>query len=190
MSLLNFVLKSIAGFFTFVLLARFIMQWARAPFRNPIGQFVITVTDWIVRPARRIIPTAWGHDLPTLVLAWLVQAAYLGALYALSGLFDLQARHIGVIALLATIETVDLACTLAIGIVIVSALLSWINPHAPIAPVVNAIAGPMLRPFHRLIPLVGGIDLSPIALILAIQILEFGLNALRGSLVQSMLMPI
>lgn len=190
MLILNFLLKSVASFFTFALLARFIMQWARAPFRNPIGQFVITVTDWIVRPVRRIIPTAWGHDLPTLLLAWIVQAAYLSIVYFSSGLFEVQPRMIGLLGLVAAIETVEVACTLLTGVVIVGALLSWINPHAPIAPVINSIAGPLLRPFQRVIPLVGGIDISPIAFIFALQLVELALASLRGWMLGSMLMPI
>ena len=180
MQILDFILQSVAGFFTFALLARFAMQWARAPFRNPIGQFVITVTDWMVRPARRVIPTAWGQDLPSLVLAWLMQAIYLGVIYGISGFFRAGMDHIAILALIALIETASVACTLAFAVVIISAVLSWINPHAPIAPVINAVAGPMLRPFQRIIPLIGGIDLSPIALFFVIKVIEMGLASLRG----------
>lgn len=179
MQILNFILQSVTGFFTFALLARFAMQWARAPFRNPIGQFIVTVTDWMVRPARRVIPTAWGHDLPSLVLAWLMQAIYLGAIYGINGFFKAGMDRIAIIALIALIETASVACTLAIFIVIISAVLSWINPHAPIAPVINAVAGPMLRPFQRFIPLIGGIDLSPIALFFAIKLIDIGLASVR-----------
>ena len=187
MQILNFILENIAAFFTFALLARFAMQWARAPFRNPIGQFVITVTDWMVRPARRVIPTAWGLDLPCLVLAWLMQAIYLGVIYGYSGYFQGGAGPVVVIALVAVIETVSVACSLVIGIVIISALLSWINPHAPIAPVINAIAGPLLQPFQRLIPLVGGIDLSPIALFFAVKLVQMMLASARSGLFSSLL---
>ncbi len=187
--ILNFVLENGAYFFTLALLTRFAMQWARVPFRNPVGQFVITVTDWIVRPARRVIPTAWGHDLPSLLLAWLFQAVYLGVIYSLSGFFSAAPGHVAVMALVAVINTATIACHFAIGVVIVSALLSWINPHAPIAPLVNAVAGPLLRPFQRIIPLVGGIDLSPIALFFAAQLIMIALASLRGWLFASILLP-
>lgn len=190
MQILNFILQSVAGFFTFALLARFAMQWARAPFRNPIGQFVVTVTDWMVRPARRVIPTAWGHDLPSLVLAWLMQAIYLSIVYGISGYFNAEPSHIAVIALIAVIETARVACNLAIGVVIISALLSWVNPHAPIAPVINAVAAPLLLPFQRVIPLVGGIDLSPIALFFAVKLVEIALSSLQGWLFASLLLPV
>ena len=187
MQILNFILENVAAFFTFALLARFAMQWARAPFRNPIGQFVVTVTDWMVRPARRVIPTAWGLDLPSVILAWVMQGIYLGVIYGYSGYFQ-GGGQIVIVALVALIETASIACSLVIGIVIISALLSWINPHAPIAPVINAIAGPLLQPFQRLIPLVGGIDLSPIALFFAIKLIQIMLASARGWLFASVLL--
>ena len=186
--LINFVLENVAGFFTFALLARFAMQWARAPFRNPIGQFVVTVTDWMVRPARRVIPSAWGQDLPSLILAWLMQAIYLGLIDGFNGHFQGGVGHVVVIGMVAVIETISIACYLAIGVVIISALLSWINPHAPIAPVIYAIAGPLLAPFQRVIPLVGGIDLSPIAFFFAIKVIQIALVSARVWLIASSLL--
>lgn len=187
MQILSFILESVAGFFTFAFLARFAMQWTRAPFRNPIGQFVVTVTDWMVKPARRVIPTAWGLDLPSLLLAWLMQAIYLGIIYTMSGFILGGPAHIAAVALIALIETANVACTLAFGVVIISALLSWINPHAPIAPVINAVAAPLLRPFQRVIPLVGGIDLSPIALFFAIKLVQMTLASAHAEIFAALL---
>ena len=170
--LLYQVLDWLFGFFTLALLARFAMQWTRASFRNPLGQFVVAVTDWAVVPVRRLIPSAFGFDLPTLLLAWLAQAMFLGLVF---GLFATAAAvtpgAILSLALLAVVATARLAIYLLFGAVIVSALLSWINPYAPLAPVVNAIAQPFLRPLQRLIPTIGGVDLSPLVLLLVLQIL-------------------
>lgn len=170
--LLYQVLDWLFGFFTLALLARLAMQWTRASFRNPLGQFVVAVTDWAVVPARRLIPSAFGFDLPTLLLAWLAQAMFHGLVF---GLFATMAAvtpgAILSLALLAVVATVRLAIYLLFGAVIVSALLSWINPYAPLAPVVNAIAQPFLRPLQRLIPTLGGVDLSPLVLLLALQVL-------------------
>ena len=66
------------GALSLALLARFAMQWGRAPFRNPLGEFVVAVTDWAVKPTRRLIPSAFGLDLPSLFLAWLTQAIFHG----------------------------------------------------------------------------------------------------------------
>ena len=166
------ILDWLFGFFTLALLARFAMQWTRASFRNPLGQFVVAVTDWAVVPVRRLIPSAFGFDLTTLFLAWLAQAMFHGLVF---GLFAPAAAvtpaAIFSLALLAVLATARLASYLLMGAVIISARLSWINPYAPLAPVFNAIAQPFLRPLQRLIPTIGGVDLSPLVLLLALQVL-------------------
>ena len=188
LQILLFLLDTVFSFFTFALLARFALQWARAPFRNPIGQFVIAVTDWLVRPTRRVIPSAWGYDLPSLLLAWLLQGLFLGFVYGLSLGAGNLVEAIGVVALLAVVEVLKLACHLAFGILIVSIILSWVNPYAPLAPVFNALAAPLLRPFRKLIPPIGGIDLTPMAPLLIIQVLLMVLAFAKGALLPG-LMP-
>lgn len=182
LQILLFLLDTVFSFFTFALLARFALQWARAPFRNPIGRFVIAVTDWMVRPARRIIPSAWSYDLPSLVLAWLSQGLFLGFVYGLSPGADNLMEAIGVVALLAVIEVLKLACHLAFGILIVGVILSWVNPYAPLAPLFHALAEPLLRPFRKLVPPIGGIDLTPMAPLLVIQVLLMVLAFAKSAL--------
>jgi len=184
---LVFLLDAIFSFFTFALLARFALQWARAPFRNPIGQFVIAVTDWVIKPARRIIPSAWGYDLPSLILAWIAQGMYLAIVYGLTLGASNTINAIGFIALLAVLEVLTLACKLAFGILIVSIILSWVNPYAPMAPVFNALAQPLIRPFSRLIPPIGGIDLSPMVPLLIIQVVQMLLTVAKSSLMPGLM---
>lgn len=184
---LVFLLDAIFSFFTFALLARFALQWARAPFRNPIGQFVIAVTDWIIKPARRIIPSAWGYDLPSLILAWIAQGMYLAIVYGLTLGASNTINAVGFIALLAVLEVLTLACKLAFGILIVSIILSWVNPYAPMAPVFNALAQPLIRPFSRLIPPIGGIDLSPMVPLLIIQVVQMLLTVAKSSLMPGLM---
>lgn len=179
--LLYQILDWIFGFLTLALLARALMQWARAPFRNPLGEFIFAVTDWAVKPARRVIPSAFGWDLPSLLLAWLAQAILHGLLVLL-GPADLTPAAIGWVGLLALVAVLRIAIYLLMGVVIVAALLSWINPHAPLAPLFNIITRPFLRPFQRLIPLVGGVDLSPMALLLVLQVLLTVLATAQRSL--------
>lgn len=187
LEILLFLLDTVFSFFAFALLARFAMQWARAPFRNPVGQFIIAVTDWMVRPARRVIPSAWGHDLPSLVLAWVIQGMYLGIAYGLTLGVSATLHATGVVALLAVVEVLKLACRLAFGVLIVSIIFSWVNPYAPLAPLFNTLAEPLLRPFRKLIPPIGGVDLSPMAPLLLIQVLQMLLAALRGMLLPGLL---
>lgn len=183
MQSLLFILQTAADLLAGIFLLRFLMQWARVPFRNPIGQFVVAASDWAVMPARRIIPGLWGMDLASLLLAWLVQLVYFMLVLALSGVAEgLAPALAGTLALVALIETARLFFYLIFGIVIITAIMSWVNPHAPMAPVLNALARPFLAPFQRFIPPLGGVDLSPIVLIIVLQ-LSLGLLAgLRLSL--------
>jgi YggT family protein len=187
--ILIFVLDAVCGFLTMALLARFAMQWARAPFRNPLGQFVVAITDWMVRPLRRVIPGLFGLDMPSLLLAWLWQVVNQGIVLGLSGvLLAVSPAPTLVVALLALLEVAKSGLYLAIGAVIVSAVLSWVNPYAPMADVFNALSRPLLRPFRRIIPPVGGVDLSPLALLLLLQIGLFVIASLRNNVLPLMLM--
>jgi len=185
--LLYQVLDWLFGFLTLALLARFLMQWVRAPFRNPLGEFIIAVTDWAVKPARRLIPGAFGWDLPSLVLAWLMQLIFHGLIFGLSAAAQMTSgaavTAIGWLALLAIVAIVRIALYLLTGVVIIAALLSWINPYAPMAPIFNLIARPFLRPIQRFLPPIGGVDLSPMVLLLALQILLSVLSTLQHSLI-------
>jgi len=185
--LLYQVLDWLFGFLTLALLARFLMQWVRAPFRNPLGEFIIAVTDWAVKPARRLIPGAFGWDLPSLVLAWLMQLIFHGLIFWVSAAAQMTSgaavTAIGWLALLAIVAIVRIALYLLTGVVIIAALLSWINPYAPMAPIFNLIARPFLRPIQRFLPPIGGVDLSPMVLLLALQILLSVLSTLQHSLI-------
>ncbi|HEY1180934.1 MAG TPA: YggT family protein [Rhodocyclaceae bacterium] len=184
-SSLFFILQTAAQLLGGVFLLRFLMQWARVPFRNPIGQFVIAASDWAVLPLRRVVPGLWGVDMSSLLLAWLVQYVYYMLAFALSSIGGFEAlvtpAVIGTVALAALVETARLFLYLVFGIVILTAIMSWVNPYAPMAPVLNALARPFLAPFQRIIPSIGGVDLSPIALIIVLQLLLGLLSGLRYS---------
>ena len=153
LSLFTLVFGYLCDFLALAFLVRFAMQWGRAPFRNPLGHFVLAVTDWAVLPTRKLVPGLLGFDLASLLLAWLVQALYLSVVIGVSGIHGgATAEGFGVAMLSGLVETLRLAIYLAMGVVIMSAILSWVNPYAPIAPVFNQLASPLLRPAQRLIP--------------------------------------
>jgi len=184
-----FVLDSVCGFLTLALLVRFAMQWARAPFRNPLGQFIVAITDWMVRPVRRLVPGLFGLDTASLLLAWLCQVVYQGTALGFSGVLSaVSLAPTLVVALLALLEVAKISLYLVIGAVIVSAVFSWVNPYAPLAEVFNTLTRPLLRPFRRIIPPVGGVDLSPLALLLVLQIALFVIASLRNSVMPMILM--
>ena len=186
--ILLFVLDTVCGLMTLALLVRFAMQWARVPFRNPLGQFIVAVTDWMVRPLRRLVPGLFGLDMASLFLAWLWQVAYQGIALGFTGvLAAVSPAPTIVVALLALLEVAKIGLYLVMGAVIVSAVFSWVNPHAPLAGVIDTLTRPLLRPFRRFIPPVGGVDLSPLALLLVLQIALFVLDGLRRSILPLML---
>jgi YggT family protein len=165
------------------------MQWARTPFRNPLGQFIVAVTDWMVRPLRRLVPGLFGLDMASLLLAWLWQVAYQGIALGFTGvLFAVSPAPTLVVALLALLEVAKISLYLVMGAVLVSAVFSWVNPHAPLADVFNTLTRPLLRPFRRFIPPVGGVDLSPLALLLVLQIALFVIASLRNGVLPMMLL--
>jgi len=179
--ILLMIVNTVCDLLTVALLARFAMQAMRMSFRNPLGQFILAATNWAVVPTRRIIPAVAGYDSASLLLAWLAQIVPLGLLVGLGGV-PVGAGAAATVALVAAFELVKIALYVALGIVLVSVVFSWVNPHAPMAYLFDQMAAPMLRPFRRLIPPLGGIDLSPIALLLVIQILLMVLGEMRGSL--------
>lgn len=186
--ILLFVLDTVCGFLTLSLLVRFALQWARAPFRNPLGQFVVAVTDWMVRPVRRFVPGLFGLDMASLLLAWFWQLVFEGVALGFSGvLLAVSPAPTLVVALLALLEVIKIGLYLVMGAVLISAVFSWVNPHAPLADVFNTLTRPLLRPFRRIIPAVGGVDLSPLALLLVLQIALFVLANLRNGVMPLML---
>jgi len=165
------VLNTVFGLFTYAFLLRFMMQWQRAPFRNPLGQALTALTDWAVKPLRRVLPGFKGQDTSTLVLAWLAQYLWL----LVTSLVVNRAIPGGVLALalalIALVELVKAALWILIVTVIVQAVLSWFAPDGPLAGLLNAMSFRFLAPIRRIVPPIGGtLDLSPLILIVLLQI--------------------
>ena len=133
---------------------------------------MVTVTDWLVRPARRVVPGLFGLDMPSLTGALVLHSGYLTLAFWLKR-FSFGA-HAGiavpVILAIAVVELLRFSVYLLIGVVLFSAILSWVNPHAPLAPLFNSLSRPFLRPFQRLIPPIAHVDLSPLVLLLVLQV--------------------
>ena len=186
--ILRFLLDTVFGFFVFVLLARFYLQLLRVPFRNPLGQFVTALTNWLVLPARRFIPAMFGLDLASFLLAWGIEALMVFLLYLLRGGGVGSAAGIvaGIFFSLALLELARFSLYLLIGVILIQAVISWVSPHAPLAPLFNALTAPFLRPFRRVVPPIGNVDLSPLFALVAAQLLliplEYFTRAVAGLL--------
>jgi YggT family protein len=173
--MLIFLLKTVLALFTLALLLRFYMQLLRAPYRNPLSQFLIAVTDFIVRPARRIIPGFRGVDMATLVLAWLSELVLLAGVLMLQGYEFSSAPGTAAAGLgaLALVQIIKITLYILMVAIIIQAILSWINPYSPLAPLLDSLTRPILGVFRNRIPPIGNVDLSPLFVLIIIQLLLF-----------------
>jgi YggT family protein len=151
---------------------RFYMQWARVPFHNPFAQFVVKVTDFAVRPVRRVVPGLFGLDWASLLLFFLAEGMMVLASHWVLGYpFIIAGGQVWPGFLLLTLAAAaQLAIYIALGLVLIQAVLSWVNPFSPYASVFYALARPVLAPFQRIIPPIGGVDVSPIAAFIVLQL--------------------
>lgn len=170
---LIFLVNTAFDLFTVALLLRFFMQWARAPLRNPLSDFLNALTDWMVRPARRVIPGLWGFDLATLVLAWLLQVIEMAIVLQIKGipLGSQAGLAFAALVLMAAVSIVKLLIYIVMVVVIVQAVLTWVNPYSPVMPLLNSLSRPFLRVFRRFIPPIGNVDLSPLFVVIVCQLL-------------------
>jgi YggT family protein len=170
---LIFLVDTVFGLFTVALLLRFYLQWARASYRNPLSEFLAALTDFIVRPTRRILPGLWGLDLATLALAWLTQLIELIIVLYLKGyqLAPQAGTAFVALILLSAVMIVKLSLYIVMVAVIVQAVLTWINPYSPVMPLLNSLARPFLRVFQRFVPPIGNVDLSPLFVVVLCQLL-------------------
>ena len=162
----SFLVDVLVTFFVFLLLLRFHFQWLRVPFRNAVGEFVLATTSWMVLPARRVIPGLAGLDLPTLLLAWVLQALGLWIQAELRGFEPALAT----LALVAVIDLVRYSLYILVAAVIIQVVFSWLNPYTPVAPVLDALTRPFLRPLRRFVPPIGSFDLTPLVLVVLAQV--------------------
>jgi YggT family protein len=174
----SFLLDVAAGLLGGACLLRLYMQYQRVPFGNPVGRFVFALTNWIVLPLRRVLPGYKRWDFASLIAAYLFELAQFGILALMIG------RGGAVVPVLAAFGLVRLVISGAIGLVIVYAILSWVRADSPIADIIDRLAAPLLRPFRRIIPLVGGFDLSPLALLVVLQVAAIIVANLQDALLR------
>ena len=168
---IRYLLDVVFGLFTYALLLRFAMQVLRAPFRNPLGQAVIALTDWIVKPLRRILPGWKGIDWASLLAVLLFQFLWLLAYHLAFGGFSLLGAGLPFLLGATLIAILRASLWLLIVVVFAQAILSWVAPDGPLSGTLNALTFPFLRPVRRILPPIGGtLDLSPLIVIVIAQL--------------------
>jgi YggT family protein len=182
----SLLLEVAAGVLSGACLLRLYMQYLRVPMSarsgNPLGRFVFALTDWIVLPLRRVLPSIGGLDTASLVAAFLLQLAQFGLLWLVAG----GAGGLFSVPVLAVFGLARMAISGLTGAVIVFAVLSWVSTRSVAADVIERLVSPLLVPIRRVLPLVGGIDLSPLALLVVLQIAAIVLGNLQAMVLLSL----
>lgn len=166
---LIFLLDILLQPFAALLLLRFHLQWLRAPLRNPIGELIMVLTDFLVLRVRRFIPSAWGFDTATLLLSLLVEMLYLTAFLWIMD--QAQGFLLPGLLLLSMVKLFKISLYLLMAAVFAQAILSWVNPYTPVAPLLNAMTWRFLQPLRRIVPVVGSVDLSALFLFIICQLI-------------------
>jgi YggT family protein len=163
-----YLLDTVFSIYILLIMLRFLLQWVRADFYNPVCQFLVKATNPPLRPLRRVIPGMWGIDLASIVLMvalqmlafWLIQMTA-GRTMAVPGLL-----------LFSISELIALALNVFLISILIQVILSWVNPNAynPLVSLLYSLNEPLMRPVRRMLPNTGGIDFSPLAVLLLIQL--------------------
>lgn len=163
-----YLLDTVFSIYILLIMLRFLLQWVRADFYNPVCQFLVKATNPPLRPLRRVIPGMWGVDLASIVLMvalqmlafWLIQMTA-GRTMAVPGLL-----------LFSISELIALALNVFLISILIQVILSWVNPNAynPLVSLLYSLNEPLMRPVRRMLPNTGGIDFSPLAVLLLIQL--------------------
>jgi len=177
-SIFTLIVDTIAAVLGGVLLLRFWMQVVRIRPPSSIAQFTFQLSDWLVRPLRRVLPGVAGYDWASLVGAILV-----ALLATLAEIWIIGTPTVQAVLVLTILRVLRWMLYGLMFFIIIEVVFSWINPHAPLAPFVRALNEPVMRPLRRIIPPIGAVDLSPLAAILLLQIALTLLSSLVVALV-------
>ncbi len=174
---LYFIVKTLAQLYLLLLLLRFWLPMLRADFRNPIAQGILRFTSPLVIPVRRFVPPIGRLDTSTIMVAYVLEFLLVLVLLAIRG-FSADTLSIAITAFL---ELAILSLNLFFFVILIKVILSWVAPHNynPITALLNTMAEPVLRPFRRVIPAVGGIDISPIFAIILLKAAEIVLQTYK-----------
>ncbi len=166
-----FILQTIGSLYLLIIMLRFILQLVRADFYNPLSQFAVRATQPLLKPMRRVIPSLFGLDMSSLVLAILVQMALMALILLL--LYGTIGNPVQLL-IWSLIGVTALFLNIFFYALIISVILSWVAPgsHNPGAELINQICDPFLAPFRRLLPNLGGLDISPILAFMVLKLLD------------------
>ncbi len=169
-----FLVQVLFGFYILAVLLRLLLQLTRADFYNPVSQFVVTLTNPLLRPLRRIIPGLFGIDLASVLLLLALQCLELYLVFALSTATSDMTLSLspGGLLIAAVAELLRLTVYVFLFAILIRAVLSWVSPYGtrgnPAGALLASLTEPLLRPVRRLLPPVQGLDLAPVVVMVAL----------------------
>jgi len=164
-SIVGLIVDTVAVLLGGIMLLRFWMQAVRVRPPYSLGHFMYQLSDWLVQPLRKLIPGRGGYDWASLIGTYLVALAAMAIELAL-----MMGLNIQMLLVLSLVRVLQWAVYGFMGLLLIEVIFSWVNPQAPLAPVVRALNEPLMRPLRRIIPPLGGIDLSPLVAFILLQI--------------------
>lgn len=170
-----YLVQTALTLYMMAMLLRFLLQLVRADFYNPISQFLVKITNGPVLPLRRIIPGVGGIDVASLLLTLLLQAL---AIIILMALYGLGLPHPGLLLLWSILGVAGLLVNVYFFALLATIILSWVAPGSnnPAVYLLYQITEPVMAPFRKLLPAMGGMDFSPILVFILINIVQIALR--------------
>jgi YggT family protein len=163
-----FLVNALLTLYIFILLVRFLLASVRADWFNPASQFFIKLTQPLVKPLRRIIPNYKSIEFSTLVVAFLLEILKFTSTFLIKGM----AFNLPLVLLLSFADMVTGIINILFYAIIIQAVMSWIQPYSPVRDFLAKLTAPIMRPLHRIIPPIGGIDVSPVAAMILLQFIN------------------
>ena len=164
---LTFLISTLFDLYLFVLVVRLILVWSGANYFDPITQFVVKVTDFIIKPLRKIIPNYRRLETSTLIVIIVMEIIK----FLLISLMSFGMPSIVGLLLLASVDTLKMLIQFFFYAILLQAIISWVQPNSPVMRTLYQVTSPIMRPVQRLVPPVGGMDISPIPAMIGLQLL-------------------
>jgi YggT family protein len=175
---LEFLVSTLFSLYILAVMLRFLLGAVRADFYNPVSQFLVRITNPLLLPMRKVIPSLGKYDTSAVLLMLLLQLVSLSLIVMLRGI------SVPVVTLLiaAIGELLMLAINVFMFSIIIQVILSWISPgtYNPVTAMLYSITSPLMRPIQRIVPPISGIDLSPLVAIIGLQVLRMLILPLLG----------
>ncbi len=174
--ILTLLIRTIGDFFAFIVMLRFLLQMARADFYNPISQAIAKLTSIPVAPFQRVVPRIAGRDISALVVAFLIKLGTLALLFLTHGSFPNPLT----LVIVSLVGVLSLMLDIYFYAVIASVIISWVAPNSahPAPQLITQVTEPVFSLARKVVPPIGGLDLSPILIFLIIQVLQLQLSKL------------